>query len=230
MVYITHDLSQGSQRIVLHEWSVSSPASPTIEGGDTDVVLVFHSNGFQVRCNEPMIERLLQNESATSSSSTPILFRPTRFFGLDFRGHGDSTPIVNYKQSVGYDTFSADAMRAVDLIRTRIGPRARVHGFGHSLGGRVLLLTEIQNPGTFASIFVFEPNVVTPIFRKILEVRSPRHRPASDDEIPLVKATLSRRDGFDSPEDALAFHQTRSPFKHFDPACLKAYLDTGLEL
>lgn len=46
----------------------------------------------------------------------------------------------------------------------RVGPHRPIYGFGHSLGGAISALVELNRPGTFRGLFLFEPVVATPQF------------------------------------------------------------------
>ena len=87
-------------------------------------------------------------------------------------------------------------------------------GFGHSMGGAALLMAEERRPGTFDSLFLFEP-IVFP-----------------DDFTPTAPSFMAdlaraRRSTFPSRDDALARYASRPPLNTMRADVLRAYVDDG---
>jgi len=72
---------------------------------------------------------------------------------LDFRAHGDSDAPAN-DDDFAWTGMVDDLLRVVDHISADV-----LHAFGHSMGGAAVLGAELDRPGTFRSILVFEPIV-----------------------------------------------------------------------
>ncbi|MFT7474654.1 MAG: pimeloyl-ACP methyl ester carboxylesterase [Verrucomicrobiales bacterium] len=128
-----------------------------------------------------------------------------RVVALDFRGHGDSdTPaeLHDFRWSAMVD----DLRRVIDHIDA-----STLHGFGHSLGGAVLLEMERLHPGTFATAMVFEP--VVP--------------PGSFSDGPLIAAARGRLKRFPSRAAALLRYAARPPLGLFRADVLHAYVRHG---
>jgi pimeloyl-ACP methyl ester carboxylesterase len=89
-------------------------------------------------------------------------------------------------------------------------------GVGHSCGGATELLLEERHPGTFRSLYLFEPVIFT---------EEPPSGP--NPERDLAVRTRSRRRNFPSRDAAIAAFSLRGPFAALDPACLEAYVDHG---
>ena len=164
-------------------------------GGDGPPLLVAHATGFLGPMYRPMADGLVDR---------------FRVVALDFRGHGASTRPAN--DDFGWDRMARDLLAVVDHIAgSRGGPIA---GFGHSLGGGVSLLAERERPGTFSSLFLFEP-IVFP-----------------DDHVfdgpnRMAGPARSRRGSFPSRAEALARYGARPPLNLMRPDVLAIYVRDG---
>ena len=87
---------------------------------------------------------------------------------------------------------------------------------GHSKGGAALLLAEQARPGTFASLWLYEP-VVMP----------PEMATGPNPDNPLSTGARRRRATFPSRDDAYANFASKPPFSTLDPTALRAYVDHG---
>jgi pimeloyl-ACP methyl ester carboxylesterase len=162
-------------------------------GGDGPLLLLVHATGFCGATLEPLA-RALQD----------------RFhcLAVDLRAHGDTggdTP----------DDWTQYALELEETIRHAADPSEPVFGFGHSLGGAVVLLTEIASPGRFAGIYCYEPAI----------------HPAGPDDVGMaafLSRTEHRRRQFPSRQDAAAHFAGRPPYSGLSPDSLAAYLDHGL--
>jgi pimeloyl-ACP methyl ester carboxylesterase len=128
-------------------------------------------------------------------------------WSLDLRGHGDSGAPPDLDFSWG--GFAQDIHSVVETLGLE-RPRA----VGHSLGGATLLLTEQLNPGTFGSIYAYEPAIFVP--------------GSSDDGGQSVDLALRRRALFPSRAAALANYAGKPPMDSFADEALTAYVEHGL--
>jgi pimeloyl-ACP methyl ester carboxylesterase len=139
-----------------------------------------------------------------------VLARRLRVIGVDFRGHGDSSapPNANYSW-----TSMAEDVIAVARDTATEGP---LYGFGHSMGGAVLLLAESRQPGLLAALYLFEPIVLA--------------SQGEDDgqSAALAGAARSRRREFESGKAALWRFAGRPPFEDLQAASLLAYIEHGM--
>jgi pimeloyl-ACP methyl ester carboxylesterase len=110
-----------------------------------------------------------------------------------------------------WEGFVDDVLAVVDAWDC--GPLA---GVGHSKGGAALLLAEQRRPGTFTSLYCYEP-VVFP----------PEARLALGGSNPLAEAARKRRPTFDSLEDAYDNFASKPPLSQLAPDALHAYVDHG---
>ncbi len=183
------------------------PASPSWSRArdNSNAVLLAHANGFHGSVFEPLIAELCARGYAC--------------YALDFRGHGRSGTVNNGRLS--WSALTDDCAAVVTALGLH-----RCHAFGHSCGGHALLMAEARRPGTFRSIYAFEP-----IF-----VLSSRDAPGLDvsPDSPLmastaymVKSASKRRSRFSSAAEALAAYQSKMPTKAWHKDALDAYVNNG---
>jgi pimeloyl-ACP methyl ester carboxylesterase len=130
-------------------------------------------------------------------------------WSIDFRGHGDSSaPDITYD----WEGFADDVLAVVDDLGLE-----RPFGVGHSKGGASLLLSEERRPGTFASMWLYEPVVF------------PGPVEPGEGQNPLAEGARRRREVFDSYEAAYGNYASKPPFDALDPDALRAYVDHGFD-
>jgi pimeloyl-ACP methyl ester carboxylesterase len=162
-------------------------------GGEGEPFLICHATGFCAQAYAPMAERLAQRHHV---------------WGLDFRGHGDSSAPAN-------DRFDwsgmADDLQAVIKELTS----SPLPVFGHSMGGAVAVLVEHRAPGTLKSAYLYEPIII----------------PASGEmplgANPMSEIALHRRRAFPSKAEALMRYASRPPLNSLQAGALAAYVEHG---
>jgi pimeloyl-ACP methyl ester carboxylesterase len=135
-----------------------------------------------------------------------------RCHAVDLRGHGRSgrPPDGDF----AWSGFGVDVLTVVD----RLG-LDRPAGFGHSCGGASLLLAEQARPGTFRSLYLFEPVVVPD-----------QEVPFALEDNPLSRGARRRRTTFPSTEDAYVNFAAKPTFGVLDPEALQRYVEDGFEV
>lgn len=176
-------------------------------GGDGPDVLLVHATGFCAGVWGPLAARL-DGVHATA---------------LDVRGHGRSAVPA---AGMDWHGTAADVLAVVDAL----GLRAPLVGAGHSMGGASLLLAEQARPGTFAALWLFEPIVFD--VTALPPQRAGSGEEDVDEELdeednPLVRGALRRRDTFPSAEDALVNYASKPPLSALHPDALEAYVRQG---
>jgi pimeloyl-ACP methyl ester carboxylesterase len=160
-------------------------------GGSGPPLLMVHATGFHGLMWTPIARRLQDDFHCWS---------------LDLRGHGDSGAPPDLDFSWG--GFAQDIRSVVETLGLE-----RPLAVGHSLGGATLLLTEQLTPGTFGSIYAYEPAICVP---------------GSDDGSQSVDLALRRRAYFPSRAAALANYAGKPPMDCFADEALAAYVEHGL--
>ena len=198
----------------------SAPSSSHLEGADAEApvtMLLVHANGFHGRVFDPLVDALRAGAASRG--------RAVRLVTFDMRAHGASTPprVGKKKDTLRWDRFADDVLAAARAIPFARGLREKknakeVHAVGHSLGAHAALRAEARSPGTFASIFAFEPIFVLP-----KGVLVPRGVFSPD----LARAAAKRRESFASKAAALATFASKPPMRAFHRGALEAYVEHG---
>ncbi len=167
-------------------------------GGQGPHLLLVHATGFCAEVFTPLARELGDSFHC---------------WGLDLRAHGSSDRPRD--GDFAWSGFATDVLAVVDHLGL-----ASPSAFGHSCGGAALLLAEQARPGTFRSLFCFEPVV--------LPVRAGAKPPWFEDN-PLTVGARRRRDSFPSAEDAFVNFSSKPPFSDLDPEVLRCYIEAGFE-
>ena len=97
-------------------------------------VLLVHATGFHGYVWQPFADHLRHHHA----------------FAPDLRGHGDATAPDD--GDFGWNGFADDVLAIVDTLGLD-----DLDAVGHSKGGAALLLAEARQPGTFRSLYLYEP-------------------------------------------------------------------------
>lgn len=182
-------------------------------GGRGPPLLLVHGTGFHGRVWLPLAE---------------VLGSRFHVWALDQRGHGASghAPGGSYRD---WAPFAQDLILAADAITqaqtSSLPPAATpaeitgsVYAAGHSLGAAVLLLAEQARPGTFASMYCYEPIMF-----------SPGNSDLPEGANPMSELARRRRPWFPSRQDAMDNYRSKPPFSKFRPDVLDAYVRYGFK-
>jgi len=165
-------------------------------GGTGPDLLLVHATGFCAGVLQPLAHHLSDR---------------FRCRALDLRGHGRSGRPTD--GDYDWSGFTTDVLTVVDALGLE-----RPVAVGHSCGGASLLLAEARRPGTFRSLYLFEPVVL------------PDHLdPFPVEQNPLSVGARRRRDTFPSTEDAFVNFSSKPPFGGLDPDVLRRYVEDGFE-
>lgn len=162
-------------------------------GGDGPPLLLAHATGFHGRVWEPIANRI----------------SGFRTWSIDLRAHGDSA--APEERPLEWYGFADDILSVVDALSLD-----RPFGVGHSKGAASLLLAEQARPGTFSSLYLFEPVVVPDDF---VTDRNPDN--------PLSNGARKRRATFESFDAAYENYASKPPFDALHPEVLRVYVDHG---
>ena len=159
-------------------------------GGDGPFVLFSHATGLHGLLWAPLARSLAGYHGVA----------------IDYRGHGDATEPAS--GSYDWSGFRDDALAFVDDLDGE-----PLFGVGHSMGGAVLMMTELARPGTFRALAVYEP-IVFP--GGLIE-----------GDNPIAEGARRRRVEFPSREAALSNFSSKPPLDILTPEVLSLYVDHG---
>ncbi len=174
-------------RLAVYDW-----------GGEGAPVLLAHPTGFHGRIWAPVAEVLVASGH--------------RVYSFDFRGHGDSDASPN---GYAWPQFGDDVAAVTDHLHLAGEPS--LVAAGHSKGAAAILLAEHARPGTFATVWAYEP-----IMFPTLEHIDPKL------DFGLAVGARKRRNEWSSPEAAYVSYANRPPLNVMTPESLHAYVNHGL--
>lgn len=160
-------------------------------GGDGPTLMICHASGFHANCYRPMMAQFTAHFDV---------------WGLDFRGHGASTPAAD--ESFAWSGFAQDLLHCIDHIGAET-----VRVFAHSMGGAATMLAEKERPGTVEAAWLFEPIIFPPSI-------VPRNSE-------MAEGAKHRRAEFGSKAEAMMRYASRPPFSLVRADALAAYVNWG---
>jgi pimeloyl-ACP methyl ester carboxylesterase len=166
-------------------------------GGTGPDIVFAHATGYHAMVWQPVIEHLRDS------------FRCVAF---DTRGHGDSGKAPG-------DDYDWNNL-AIDLATVVEGfGLSRPFGVGHSCGGALLLLREETAPGSFRSLYCFEPVVVPSNIAFKSEIRASAN--------PMAEGARRRRAVFASRQEAFDNYAGKPMYERCLQEALWAYVNHG---
>jgi pimeloyl-ACP methyl ester carboxylesterase len=167
-------------------------------GGEGTILLFAHATGMHGWIWKPVVDHLVDQ---------------ARCVAIDLRGHGDSTMPADF--DLTWNGFGRDVLAALHVLGD-----AEIIGVGHSLGGAALLMAELEVPGSFQRLFLYEPAV----HAQNIDGGGESLLVARDT---MVDLTNRRRARFASRAEAFANYASKTPMAQFQAAALTAYVDHG---
>ncbi len=177
-------------------------------GGEGDLVLFHHANGFCAATLAPLAHALSERYRVVS---------------VDARGHGDSTPVQPGGEPNPYEweTMTADALGALRGACERTGRDRVALAVGHSFGGALLLRAAQHAPDLVERLLLCDPVLHTPEAVNANEG-------TTNNGLLLREATLRRRNRFPSFAEAYDHCRSRGLFADFTPEALALYVREGM--
>jgi pimeloyl-ACP methyl ester carboxylesterase len=186
-------------------------SSPDVEialldwGGEGDLVLLHHANGFCGAMLAPVAK---------------VLSARYRVVAVDARGHGDSTSVApgGEPDPYAWSALAADLHAAMLEILGIVG-RDRVEiAIGHSFGGALMLASAQREPARFGKLLLCDPVILPDPAEGAPPARGPD----------LAAGARKRRAEFSSRAEAYAHFRTRRLFADFTPEALALYVGEGM--
>lgn len=158
-----------------------------------------HANGFPALCYKKLF----------------TLLEP--HFDLDFLdtiGHSKDYPVTD-----NWDYLVKELIVHIEKIGQK------VIGVGHSLGGVLHFLASQQRPDLYRQVIMLDAPVLNS--SKSMAIRVMKFLGMIDKITPAGR-TKNRKQYWHTPEEAMAYLQTKPLFASFDPDCLRDYVHYGM--
>lgn len=173
---------------------------PWLDFGGRGPALHFaHANGFPPGVYRSLLENLAADHEVFAVSHRPLWSegRPEEELGH-------------------WDRIADDLVAFLDGVG-----RGPVIGAGHSLGATATLFAAARRPDLFRALVLVEPVFLAPGAAAFLAVA-----PAfATNRVPLVGATLRRRQRFSGVEEALRYYRDKPVFRGLSDAALRDYVE-----
>ena len=164
-----------------------------------------HGNGFPPEAYSTFLDELSSSGDVFAMYQKP--FCPTN---------------IDPNSIYGWDIFKNDA---IDFLNEN--KLTDSIAIGHSMGAILILLIEIQNPGTFKNIFLLDP-VITSQCKSILYKILLKFK-LIDKIHPMIQRTNSKKMTYNSKEELYNSYRTKKIFSKINNENLKQYTDSIIE-
>ena len=153
--------------------------------------------------------------SATYGKLFAALAPDYRVCHLPLHGHDPRFPVDDNWQNLVDELLHHLALQD--------GP---IWGVGHSLGGVLHLHAAMRSPQYYRGVVMLDSPVLTTAEQWLIRAAK---RWGFIDRITPAGRTLGRRETFADRDAARGYFSGKTLFRHFDPECLEAYLEHGLQ-
>lgn len=176
-------------------------------GGDGDLVLMHHANGF---CG------------ATLAPIAAALAERYRVVSVDGRGHGHSTSVDpgGDPDPYAWSAMASDLRAVAHRVLERVGRDRVALGIGHSFGGALSLECAQKEPELFGRLLLCDPVIFDPA---MLTASAAKGRGPD-----LAAGARRRRDRFPSRAAAFEHFRGRGIFADFTAEALALYVGEGI--
>ncbi|EMY79483.1 alpha/beta hydrolase family protein [Leptospira weilii serovar Ranarum str. ICFT] len=156
-------------------------------------ILLCHANGYSALTYKFYIESLQKTH---------------RVIALDFAGHGESEPTLNFRD---WYFFRDQVLSLINAERLE-----NITGIGHSLGGASLLLASYHSPEKFKKVIAHDPVILN-----FLQVTFSRifHNP-------LAKVAIKRRREFKDLNTVRKIYKRTPSFSRWDDQIYEDYIQS----
>ncbi len=169
-------------------------------GGDGPPLVLSHATGLHAHVWLPLVASLRAS---------------FRCIGVDLMAQGASSAPTD--GNLHWEGVAAGVVAVLDHLG--LSGRGEAFAVGHSQGGYAVLEAELRRPGTFRSIFAYEPVVFPPL---------PGLSPGDEwPDNPMAVLTRRRRRTFVSSDAAVANFASKPPFGRCDRTVVESYVHWG---
>lgn len=174
-------------------------------GRDGPTIVFLHANGFHGPAYRSVLGPLAERRPVI----TP-----------DLRGFGANPAPADPQALTSWNVFAADVAA---WFTARDG--APVVLAGHSLGATTALLTAAMVPNAVSALALFDPVIVPPIARRLLQ--APGQVTMMNRYFPLARSAARRNPSFTSRDAAFQAYRGRGAFKTWSDEALRDYVEHG---
>lgn len=231
--------------------------SLTFLGGSGPHMLICHATGFHGHAYLPYAAHLLPRfqvwvmdfRGHGSSQSSPSDDYRWSTLSLDVLACVETIRSISLRHGTNHDaTFKGRGAHSAHQITTRSAHHGahhitshhsgaaepQIYGFGHSMGGTVLLHAEKIRPKTFKKLFLYEPVFNEPVFMSSHIVQShmlsqpvQSHFLRTQNVNLMAQKARRRRQVFKNKDAALSHYASRPPLNLLRSDALAAYVHKG---
>lgn len=171
-------------------------------GGKGKVIHFAHANGYPPEGYKQFVQPFLDNYEIIASKYRPLW--------------GDRNP----NEVKHWNVFADDLIRFMDEKGL-----TKVIGMGHSMGGTISSIAAMKRPDLFEQLVLIDPV----IFPKTYDLWT-KFLPNSflKRMIPIAKASLKRRDQWESKQEVYHSWRKKRVFKKFSDSVLKDFIDAAI--
>lgn len=224
--------------------------SLTFLGGSGPHLLICHATGFHGHAYLPYAAHLLPRfqvwimdfRGHGSSQSSPSNDYRWSTLSLDVLACVETIQSISLSQHTSHPTHSNTSRNTSHKTHRSASHLARcgenqhtshhnghakpqIYGFGHSMGGTVLLHAEKIRPQTFKKLFLYEPVFNEPVFMSSHIVQS--HLLRTQNVNLMAQKARKRRQIFKNKGAALSHYASRPPLNMLHSDALSAYVQKG---
>ena len=169
---------------------------------DLEKCIFLHGNGFPPNSYQSFLDQLGKKLAVYAMYQRP-------FWKTDIKPNE-----IN-----GWNVFKNDAINFLQQNNLN-----KPIGIGHSMGAVLILLIEIQNPGTFKKIFLLDP-VITSWFKSLV-YKSLFAMKLIDKFHPMIQRTNNKKIEYSSRESIYRNYRRKNIFNKLNDAALNHYINS----
>ena len=126
---------------------------------------------------------------------------------------------INPKTIIGWEIFKKDA---VDFLNQNNLNNSI--GIGHSMGAVIILLIELENPGTFKKIFLLDPVITSPLKSLIYKVLLKAN--LVDKFHPMIQRTNKKKIKYSNKKELYQSYRQKKIFSKLSNQALNDYIES----
>ena len=175
---------------------------PYLSFGTKNEAVFLHGNGFPPEAYTALLKKLAEKLKIYAMYQKPF-----------------SKTIMTPNAIYGWDVFKNDFIQF--LKETKLKKPVAI---GHSMGAIILLMVEIQQPGTFKKIFLLDPVITSPVKSRVYKIML--NMGLIDMFHPMIKKTKKRKMKYNSKLEMFDSYRNKKIFSKISDENLMCYIDS----